>query len=85
MGPEFGGWDEGFTDGVLADVIEFFAVVVGCAEAVIEVAGLSLPLGLVEVFSGELAFPVCDPFIEGEGEVARGAEEVEMIGKFIVL
>lgn len=80
MGPEFGGCDEGFADGVFADVSEFFSVVVEGAEAVIEVAALPLPLGLVEVFAGELAFPVGYPFVEGEGEVARRAEKVEMVG-----
>ena len=80
MGPEFGRCDEGFADGVFADVSEFFTIVVEGADAVVEVAALPIPLGLVEVFAGELAFPVGDPFIEGESEVARGAEEVEMVG-----
>ena len=64
----------------MADVFEFFAVVIGRAEAVVEVAALPLPIELVEVLPGELALPVGDPFIEGESEVARGAEEVEMVG-----
>ena len=54
-------------------------VVVGSAEAIIEVAALPLPIGLVEVFAGELSFPVGDPFVEGEGGVARCAEEVEVV------
>ena len=38
-------------------------------------AALPLPMGLVEVFAGELSFPISDPFFESKGEVARRAEE----------
>ena len=72
--------DEGFSDGILADVFEFVAVVARRTEAVVEEAPLPEPIALFEMFAGKLAFPVGDPFFEGESEVARGAEEVEVVG-----
>ena len=78
-GPEFGYGDEGFADGVLADVQQFFAVFFGGAEAAVECGALPAPV-VVCVLAGELGFPVGDPFFDGETEIARGAKEVDGIG-----
>ena len=64
---------------VLADVLELILVFPLVAEAVVERAALKRPR-LGQMRAAELAFPKLYPLIDAEVQIARGAEEVQVVG-----
>jgi hypothetical protein len=78
VGPVFGFVNELMADGVFSDVLPFLRVVFTVAQAVMKTAALEC--AAIKMLLRETVFPESHPAFDGEFQIARSAEEVEMIG-----
>jgi len=71
--------DQALAQRIFSHVRPPLVVLFSVAEPMMKAAALKLP-GLVEMATAELPFPKLDPRVDAESEIARRAEQVQVIG-----
>ena len=78
VGPVLRASDQSFANGILLYIEPFLRITLAVTQSMMPATRLEVPFG-ISMFPAKITFPISDPFLNGEGGVARRAKAVQVI------